>query len=47
MKLDENGVPVKYVCLESAGHGFLARPELKKLFVIAENLITEFIKLFI
>lgn len=46
-KLDECGVPVRYVCLESAGHGFLARPELKKLFAISEDHINDFLSLFV
>lgn len=45
-KLDESGVPVKYVCLETANYGFLARPELKKLFDVSESNIIDFIKLF-
>ena len=45
-KLDEAGVKVRYVCIESAGHGFLARPELKKLFDLSVKLIDDFLSLF-
>lgn len=45
-KLDEAGVKVRYKCIESAQHGFLAIPQLSKLFDDSVSLISVFLALF-
>lgn len=46
-KLDESGVVVRYICLESAEHGFLNHPGLKKIENICHSYISDFLKYFI
>lgn len=44
-KLDECGIPVRYICIQTAAHGFFTDPSIK-LSNIAHNYIAEFLKLF-
>lgn len=46
-KLDESGVKVRYICMESAEHGFLNHPGLKKLENICHSHISNFLNSFI
>ncbi|KAK8839335.1 hypothetical protein M9Y10_032270 [Tritrichomonas musculus] len=48
-KLDESGVPVRYICMKSAEHGFFATAgiHIEKLTNIGLAYIEEFLKIFI
>ena len=45
-KLDESGIPVKYICIQSAAHGFFTDPSIK-LSNITHNSIADFLKYFL
>ncbi|OHT09973.1 lipase [Tritrichomonas foetus] len=46
-KLDQAGVPVKYVCVESAVHGFFSKPFLTKINIVGHKILNEFLDYFL
>lgn len=45
-KLNESGVPVRYICMKTAAHGFFTDPSIR-LSEIAHNYIDDFLKYFV